>query len=67
MDSRSSGTTLTPMSRAMSMEQMGSAIIRSYFCIRSAEMMTPILPRVSAMMWRRTPCRICLLEPLPGV
>lgn len=46
---------LTPMRRAISMEQMGSAIIRSYFCIRRAEMMTPMLPRVSAMMWRRTP------------
>lgn len=43
------------MSRAMSMEQTGSAIIRSYFCMSTAEMMTPTLPRVSAMMCRRTP------------
>lgn len=46
---------LTPMRRAMSMEQMGSAIIRSYLCIRKAEMMTPMLPNVSATMCRKTP------------
>lgn len=43
------------MRMEISMEQMGSAIISSYFCIRRAEMITPTLPRVSAMMWRRTP------------
>lgn len=48
-------THLTPMRSAMSMEQIGSAIIRSYFCIRMADMMTPTLPNVSATMWRKTP------------
>lgn len=43
------------MRMAISMEQMGSAIIKSYFCISRAETITPILPRVSAMMCRRTP------------
>ncbi len=48
---------LTPIRRAISMEQMGSAIIRSYFCISSAEMITPTLPRVSAMMCSSTPAK----------
>ena len=48
-------TDLTPMRREMSMEQMGSAIIRSYFCISRAEMMTPTLPSVSATICRNTP------------
>lgn len=46
---------LTPMRREISIEQIGSAIIRSYFCISRAEMITPTLPRVSAMMCSRTP------------
>lgn len=46
---------LTPMRMAISMEQIGSAIIRSYFCISSAEMITPTLPKVSAMMCSSTP------------
>ena len=51
------------MSRAMKMEQTGSAIIQPNICIRMADTITPTEPRVSARMWRNTPCMIWDLPP----
>ena len=45
-----------PIRMAMKMEQMGSAIIQPKAHIRMAETITPALPKVSARIWRNTPC-----------
>ena len=46
---------LKPIKREISIEHTGSAIIQPYICIRPDDIITPILPNVSANMCRNTP------------
>lgn len=48
-------TNLNPIRVAINMEQIGSAIIHPNWFMRTADIITPTLPRVSASMWRKTP------------
>lgn len=51
----SRGNTLRRIMVAMNREQMGSAMFQPKFSIRSDDIMTPTLPRVSARTCRNTP------------
>lgn len=62
-ESRTRGMTLAAMSRAMHMEQIGSARIQPNILMRMAEIITPTDPKVSARTWRNTPLMIA--EPAP--
>lgn len=53
--SLSKGNTLRRIMVAMNREQMGSAMFQPKFSIRSEDIMTPTLPRVSAKTCRNTP------------
>lgn len=55
IDSLISDSTLNAIKIAMNIEQIGSAIIQPKRCMRTADMMTPTDPSVSARMCRKTP------------
>jgi hypothetical protein len=59
IDSFMRDNTLKAIRIAMNIEQIGSAIIQPKRCIRTADMITPTEPKVSARIWRKTPLMIC--------